>query len=86
MIGVNRQASRTKNLSHPNCRMREASITRGKSTRALALVHDDVVIGRIPLLDIIEDYERYAGRLVKIRIYEPFPDDAMLSFPGLALA
>jgi ribosome maturation factor RimP len=24
----------------------------------------------------IQDYERYAGRLVKIRTYEPFPDDA----------
>lgn len=23
-----------------------------------------------------QDYERYAGRLVKIRTYEPFPDDA----------
>src|SRR5580765_3496079 len=42
MIGMNRQASRTKNLSHPNCWTREASSTRGKSTRILALVHDDV--------------------------------------------
>jgi ribosome maturation factor RimP len=24
----------------------------------------------------VQDYERYAGRLVKIRTYEPFPDDA----------
>jgi ribosome maturation factor RimP len=24
----------------------------------------------------IQDYERYSGRLVKIRTYEPFPDDA----------
>jgi ribosome maturation factor RimP len=23
-----------------------------------------------------QDYERYAGRLVKVRTYEPFPDDA----------
>lgn len=28
-----------------------------------------------PLKKIL-DYERYAGRLVKIRTYEPFPDDA----------
>ena len=24
----------------------------------------------------LQDYERYAGRLIKIRTYEPFPDDA----------